>query len=331
MITRLATVRTAAAGMLAMSLAACADLAPIVAQLDPTTPSTAPPPGPAPAAATAAAPKADALVHLNEAFRSNYRDLRSWAISKSDPVIIVQFDDLHLVRNGVTTTEKFTPAIYHEYKAIAHIPLTLYVMLARHVGRPFDKAMLDRLTDYLKRVQAAGASLDGRPGWTPEQLTLHKRIVAESVKLIETVGGAEQVNEDQLTAYARAMRPLVLESADAAARKQLDGLHALVNKWKGVLGGKWSHVDVIVLGPKQPRVGNLQYAYFKRAMGPRVEGRRLFYAEGIFDKDGGLNLFGTIQVDRGASIAFFDDPYRLERDLLADAAERHINRLFPNR
>jgi hypothetical protein len=44
-----------------------------------------------------------------------------------------------------------------------------------------------------------------------------------------------------------------------------------------------------------------------------------------------MNLLGTILNDRAASLAFFDDPVRLERDLLADAAQRHLNRLFPRR
>ncbi|HEY7610742.1 MAG TPA: hypothetical protein VIF14_16050 [Alphaproteobacteria bacterium] len=282
-------------------------------------------------AATTAAPSKDQLVALNDTFRAAYRDLRDWRTSTLDPIIIVQFDDLHLVRRGKTRTATFTPPIYHQYKAIAHIPLALYVKLALHVGRPFDKETLAWLTAYMKQVQAAGASLDGRPGWTPEQLRLHKKIVAESLKFMETIGGAEQVSDDQLTAYTRAMRPLVLASADAAARAQLDGLHALVNKWRSELGPHWSHVDVVVLGPKQPRPGNAQYEYFVRAMGCGAVGKRLWYAEGVFDKDGGVNLLGTILVDRGASIAFFNDPVRLERDLLADAAQRHLNRLFPRR
>lgn len=301
--------RGLAAAALALALSACA--------------GTAPGTGPAPAK--------DALVSLNETFRAAYKDTRAWAIAKADPVIVVQFDDLHLVRRGQTRTERFTPPIYHEYKAIAHIPLALYMKLAPLPGRPFDKATLDWITLFMKQVQAADASLDRRPGWTPEQLRLHKRIVADSLAFMEKIGGAEEVSDDQLTAYTRAMRPLVLASADAAARAQLDALHALVTKWRQELGPHWSHTDVVVLGPKQPRVGNVQYEYFKRAMGPRAEGRRLWYAEGIFDKEGGLNLFGTILVDRGASIAFFGNPTRLERDLLADAAARHLDRLFPRR
>jgi hypothetical protein len=275
----------------------------------------------------------DPLVSLNDMFRAEYRQARAERLTRIGTVIVVQFDDLHLIRQGQPATKAtFTPPIYHEYKAIAHIPLALYLAFAPRVGRPFDKPMLDKLTAYLKQVQAAGKSLDGRAGWTPEQLRLHKNIVDASIKLIETAGGAEEISEAQLTAYTRAMRPLVLASADAAARAQLDGLHALVNKWRGELGESvWQAANVVVLGPKQPRPGNVQYEYFRRAMGPGAEGRRLWYAEGVFDRDGGHTLFGTIILDRGASIAFFNDPVRLERDLLADAAAAHLNRLFPRR
>lgn len=300
--------RGAAAAFLALSFTACAALA-----------------------ETAAPAATDPLVTLNDTFRAAYRDLRGWRTSRLDPVIIVQFDDLHLIRAGKTTTTTFTPPIYHQYKAIAHIPLALYVKLARYPERPFDKEMLAWLTAYMKQVQAAGASLDGRPGWTSEQLRLHKKIVADSLKFMETIGAAEQFHDSQLDAYTRAMAPLVLASADAAARAQLDGLHAAVNKIRAELGPHWSHVDVVVLGPKQPRPGNVQYEYFVRAMGRGAVGKRLWYAEGIFDKDGGMNLLGTILNDRAASIAFFKDPVRLERDLLADAAQRHLNRLFPRR
>lgn len=274
----------------------------------------------------------DALAALNDIFRATYRETRAWRLSRVDAVIVVQFDDLHLIRGGQTRTERFTPPIYHDYKAIAHIPLALYVKLAPAIGRPFDRAMLDWMTLYLKQIQAAAAGLEGRPGWTPEQLRAHKAIVDASLKFMERVMGAEEVRDAELTAYTRAMRPLVLASADAAAKAQLEGLHALVGKWRAELGpAAWAQVHVVVLGPKQPRPGNVQYEYFVRALGRGAVGKRLWYAEGVFDRDGGVNLLGTILLDRGASIAFFADPARLEGDLLADGAQRHLNRLFPVR
>jgi catechol 2,3-dioxygenase-like lactoylglutathione lyase family enzyme len=278
-----------------------------------------------------APPDKDALAALNDSFRSTYRETRTWRLARVDAVIVVQFDDLHLIRGGQTRTERFTPPVYHDYKAIAHIPLALYVKLAPAVGKPFDKAMLDWMTMYLKQIQAAAATLERRPGWTPEQLRAHKAIADASLRFMERVMGAEEVKDAELTAYTRAMRPLVLASADAAAKAQLDGLHALVTRWRAELGPAWGQVHVVVLGPKQPRPGNVQYEYFVRAMGRAAVGKRLWYAEGVFDKDGGVNLLGTILLDRGASIAFFADPARLERDLLADGAQRHLNRLFPAR
>jgi hypothetical protein len=301
--------RGLAAVALALALAACAATAP-----------------------ETAAPAKDPLAALNDSFRAAYREARSGRIARVDPVMVVQFDDLHLIRAGRTRTETFTPPVYHQYKAIAHIPLALYVKLAPLGGRPFDAATLDWLAAYAQQVQAAGASLDGRAGWTPAQLRDHQAIVAAAARFIAAIGAAKQMGDAELTAYTRAMRPLVLAGADAAARAQLDGLHALVGKWRAEMGaGPWSRLHVVVLGPKQPRPGNVQYAYFQRALGRGAEGRRLWYAEGVFDKDGGVTLMGTILLDRGASLAFFGDPVRLERDLLADAAARHLDRLFPRR
>jgi hypothetical protein len=65
-------------------------------------------------------------------------------------------------------------------------------------------------------------------------------------------------------------------------------------------------------------------------MGARAEGVRLFYAENVFAADGGANLLGTILLDRGASVAFFANPLRLERDLLADAAVHYLQRMKLN-
>ena len=90
----------------------------------------------------------------------------------------------------------------------------------------------------------------------------------------------------------------------------------------------WKRLKVVVLVPRQARVGNLQYGYFVRAMGKSAEGTRLFYAEGIFDAKGGRRLLGTILLDREASVAYFGDTRRLERDFLSDAAAAHTARIF---
>jgi hypothetical protein len=279
-----------------------------------------------------AARQADALERVNGLFRAAYAEARAGEILRADPTLVVQFDDLHLIRGGAVRTDTFTPRVYHEYKAISHIPLAVYVVVAPGAGQPLAESARRRLAELRAAADAAGKALPGRPNWPAAEIERHGRIVALALAFIDKAVAAGTVSAAEVTAFARAQRPLVMASADSAARLQLDGLHALVGRWRAEMGeAAWRRAYVVVLGPRQPRVGNLQYVYFVRALGPGAEGKRLFYAEGTFDRDGGQRLLGTILLDRGASVAFFADPVRLERDLLADGAARHLNRLFPRR
>lgn len=273
----------------------------------------------------------DPLVTLNMSFREAYSTERAALLARSGPVIVVAFDELVLIRGGKTEKVGFTPAIYHEAKSIAHVPLTLYVRFQARTDKALDAAFLRQLATYRGQVAAAAASLAGRPGWTERILALHRRIVDGSLKLIDEAAAKKKITGRRLIAYTRAMRPLVLGSADVAARAQLDGLDRLARQWRKRLGKGWARTNVVVLGPRQARRDNLQYLYFRALMGGAAAGKRLFYGTNIFSPPGGQRLIGTIVLDRGASIAFFQNPTRLERDLLGDAARRHITRLFARR
>lgn len=271
------------------------------------------------------------LKHLNAAFRTAYKSERTALLLRRGPVIVVAFDDLVLLRGGKTQKAGFTPAIYHEAKAIAHIPLTLYVWFQSRTDTPLSPAFRTRLADYRSRIVSADASLTGRPGWTPAVMAPHRAITTAALAFIDDATRSGQVSAAALAGFSRRMRPYVLASADVAGRAQLDGLHVLMGKWRSMLGADWSQTRVVVLTPRQPRAGNLQYAYFLRLMGRGAVNKRLFIAENIFAADGARDLLGTIELDRGASVAFFNDPLRLERDLLADVAKRHVRRLFAKR
>jgi len=284
-----------------------------------------------PPAKTAKPTAVDPLKHLNAAFRQAYRTEREALLARRGPILVVAFDDLVLLRNGKSVKAGFTPAIYHEAKSIAHIPLTLYVWFQARTGRTLAPAFIGTLNDYRGRIVSAAGSLKGRTGWTPSAMKTHQAVVSASLAFIDKALSDRQVSARALTAYTRKMRPYVMKLADIAGRAQLDGLHALMGKWRQSLGADWARTRVVVLTPRQPRPGNLQYAYFRRLMGKRAVNKRLFLAENIFAPDGAKNLLGTIELDRGASVAFFRDPLRLERDLLADVAKRHVRRLFRRR
>lgn len=283
----------------------------------------------APVPVRAAAP--DPLVTLNKSFLQAYTSERAALLDRGPPVLVVAFDDLMLWRNGHMRKAHFTPAIYHQAKAIAHVPLALYVWFHARTGKPLDAAFLAKLKAYRALVVAGADSLAGRKGWTKRVLTLHRRIVAASLKLIDEALARKRISAARLRAYTRSMRRPVLASADLAARAQLDGLDARMRRWRKRLGKDWRRTVVVVLTSRQARRDNLQYLYFRALMGDAAVGKRLFWGTNIFSAQGGHRLAGTILLDRGASVAFFRNPRRLERDLLGDAAKRHIVRLIARR
>ncbi len=269
----------------------------------------------------------DALDQLNVAARAAYSDGRAAQLARTGPVIVVAFDRLVLLRNGGETKETFTPPVYHQLKSIAHLPLGLVTLLLPETPGARDGAWRKRLEELRAKGEAAAASIDGL-GLTAAQAQRQRHIFQDSLRFIDGVLASGAPSAAALTGFARAVGPALLANATDAARAQIDGLHAAVQRMKRAMGPEeWNRLFVVVMGAKLPRVGNLQYEYFANALG-RGADRRLIYAESVFDQTRAMSLLATIVIDRKVGEAFFDDETRMERDLLADGAQEHLMRIF---
>ncbi len=123
--------------------------------------------------------------------------------------------------------------------------------------------------------------------------------------------------------------PLLLSVASRTAEAQIAGLHEATGTIRANLGeANWNSAMIVVTGPSTAREGNLQFQYFARLLGSDAVGRRLLFAENIFDAEGALRLVGIHLIDRQVGEMFFGQGARMERDLLADAATFHLLRLF---
>ena len=86
---------------------------------------------------------------------------------------------------------------------------------------------------------------------------------------------------------------------------------------------------MIVQGMQTARAENAAVQYFARLFAETSgEGRRVVYAEGLGDEERALDLLGTLRLDGKLSVAVFGDPFRLYRDLPADAARPAIDDLL---
>lgn len=284
---------------------------------------------PSPPATTAAATQPEeALIALNKQVRANYAESKRQLMLRARPAIVVVFDDATLLRAGQPAeSESFTPPLYHRYKDVAHVALGAWATLAPWTDRS-EQTWVAPLTALLQRARAARATLDA-VGFPADRLARQRLIFDQSIALMERTLAAGRVDGTSLTGFARALAPSVLANGDDAAALQIDGLHALVSRWRALLSADdWRRLHVLVLGPKMPRAGNLSIQYFQRVMGRGELDRRLLYTEGIFDRDAALGLLGTVVTDRALARDFFGDPMRMDRDFLSDGARKRLDRLF---
>ena len=284
------------------------------------------------AAQTAPAPAGPvqpaALTALNEAFRAAYAEAKTRVLTSSGPKLIVSGDHFSLVRKGQRLEANAGTPIYDPVKTIAHVPLAIYVTLTPGDGAIGDDrlATLARLRKLIPPAEAALAELQ-LPDAT---LKRQKQIVAASLRFIDEAAERRQFARKSLVEFTRSMAPLVMENVREATRAQLDATHAVVSKWRRELSPEeWAQLHVVIIGPHMPREDLVVTQYFLRLLHERAEGRRVVYAEGLWEEPKALDLLGTHLLDGSVGEAFFGDYMRMHRDLLGDAAGEYLPKLLP--
>jgi hypothetical protein len=271
------------------------------------------------------APAADPLMTLNEAFRAAYRRTKEVNLARTGPVILVEGDNVVFRRGDRRLEVQYTPAVYHILKAVAHVPLALDIILAPHADEAtLNDAVLAELREYRTLMEQAEPSLVAQ-GLEPEQLERQKKIFAECRAFLDSVVQARRCPREERVAFARRMTSIVMKNVGEAARAELDALHTHVRAWRSEMTPEeWKCLKVVILGSALPRKQSLTVQYFARLLGEPGEGARITYAESIREEAKALDLMATRSVDTTIGLDFFNDPARMHRDLLSDAARDYL-------
>jgi hypothetical protein len=272
-------------------------------------------------------PAEQAADDLNRDLLRVYRKAKAVRLAQTSPAIVIAFGEAVLLRGGSEQRVDFTPGGYDRFKDMSHTVLGFYGAAALALADP-KSDWADAFRTLRGRASAVLPQLAAL-SFAGDRLERQTRLLRAAIDFADRMLAAGAVTQEALTAYARQQAPLVLANATEAAAAQLDGLNALVQTWRAEMGeAEWQRLYVVVLGPRMPRAGNLQFPYFVNALGVPAVDQRLFYAEGILDVKGGLDLLATIVTDRELSATVFADRLRMDRDLLADGAEAHLLTMF---
>jgi len=265
------------------------------------------------------------LETLNGEFRDQYRQALAATLARTGPVILAEGDDLILVRGGTRVTIRVKPVEYHELKAVAHIPLALFVMLSFPQETSLSSDRLQRLRHYRELMASAYQSLPARH-FTPDQMLRQKEIFRASFELLDGVLAKGHFNPATLESFTRQVGPLLLANVTDATAAEMRELYATAAAWRKLLTpAEWNALRVVMIGPHMPRQQECSMQFFERLLGEPEEGQRVIYAEALWNEKDALNLLATHVVDEAAGAAFFADPMRMHRDLLADAATAYLD------
>ena len=278
------------------------------------------------------APKDNAalLQALDDAAIAAYVAGRAETFANHDGPVIVVGEDMVLIANGTEKHADYTAEGYTELKTVAHITLGVVGLLHPYAEDAKSRvaAWKPLLETLLERVEAVKPILD--------QLDLGADAKARDRFMVERMTGfmqkalaQESYTMEELTSAARDVAPYLLASATDAAKFQIDRMDGIVKQWRAEFSPEeWSRLRVMVLGPRMPRNGYVQLAYFRFLMGEEALGKTLIYGENIFDQKGAIGLLSTILQDRAIGEIAFNDEMRMDRDMMADGAEAYLLRLF---
>ncbi|WZO98527.1 hypothetical protein EP7_000107 [Isosphaeraceae bacterium EP7] len=276
------------------------------------------PPGPAPV---------DPFEAVDLDFRALYAGGRAATLARLGPLIIVDQDRLILVRDGSRTEANVIPLHYHRLKAVCHVPLSLYVALAPHGDAPIDADRVTNLRTFRNHIQTAAHAVD-TAGFTEDQRARSRRLLDMSLTFLDDTLAAGNHDPAALKRLTRATGPLVLAHAADAARAQIDAYHAQVKLWrKQIPADDWFRLRVLVMGRALPRKHNTAVQFFAKLLGTPGESRRLVYAEQLEGEARSVDLLAAHLLDSDLGAAFFDDPERMELDLLGNAAASYLDTL----
>jgi len=272
-------------------------------------------------------PAQDPLTALNNGFRATYAQAKADALVGSGAVLVVSGDRLRLFRKGVQVSEApLRPGLYHRLKAVDHVPLALQLLFCAPERTPSPARMAELRSLTL-------AARDGlKPLFPPADLARQERILDHSLQLLDDALRPGGIKVERLAAFARELGPLLLANADAAAGlelAELDRATALLRK--GLSPHEWNRLRVVIIGSHMAREGEVSQQYFCRLLDEPREGARVIYAEGLWQDKDAMDLLATHLVDLGAGAAFFGDPMRMHRDILADGARKWLDDHPPTR
>lgn len=245
------------------------------------------------------------------------------------PLLICDPSTLRFIGKGGPYTVDYIPQLYTTLKSVSHLVLGVTGLLVPIQGDPAGQRSIwwDSLKNLITIGDKVYREID-QIGLSQPALDRNRYVMKRMIDFGYDAVGKGTFDASELAALSAEMGPYMLANSNDACIAQLDYLDSQVRSLSQKVGQEeWSRVVVLIEVAHQPRVGFVQGQYFAYYLGDDSQ-TRLIFGENIFTDAPANDLVATVLHDRMLATDIFGDPFRMERDLLGDAADAYLLRMF---
>ena len=263
--------------------------------------------------------------NLNQFFRSQYAQTRTTLLQQSGPIIIVRGDNMILIDEDRRIEGKNVDSAYHKLKAVAHAPIAIYSLMVRNKEGSISKKTISELQEIIKILKntsvAFNSSFDSKKV-EGEQ----KKILSSCISFASNALTQEKINHSDLIQFVRGLSKPIQKNLELAAKYRIENYRNQIFQWRDELDEKeWSKLVFLIPGSSMARENNLAVQFCAKFLGEKGEGRRIVYAESMFDETAALLKLGTHLFDTQIGKDVFADPWRMHQDALGPASARYLD------
>jgi hypothetical protein len=286
--------------------------------------------------------KTNGLELINQSFHQAIQASFEKQKSQQPPLIVYEHRKLKLLKNGQITQDLSIepPQLYHQLKAISHLPLLIYLDIV--FNRNFEKVKQIQTQIQIAETDLNTLSWDAEKTVFPlDQITKkpefqqemvlkdQQKVLKESAIFLSLIELQPKVLlEDQKALlekifkdYFEQVKTEVFHNISYCAYLHLSVIHTqAMILYQSLSVSEKEQVQAIGYGPKGPRADSLGVQYLSWLIKQKGENERVIYFEGKTDLEQVLKALAKFNVELEIGEDLYGDALFMQRDILgADA------------
>lgn len=278
---------------------------------------------------TAEKPTSSPLGQLNQLFHQEYQHWQNLAqqkITNGEIPVVLRLDDRLILAVG---NQHYVYPIntdrYHELKALSHIPLAIYLIVARCSSDSYNlsaiKEQLAVLPDILEALNVYTAPIRCALDELTTSLSVNRGVLAY----------------DAVKHFSSHLKPTFQNLLAEAADDEITQLMAAMSAIKLIVGDteQCAEMFLVICGGHQPRYKQISKQFFERWLRQETNSdtettHRVIYAESCKTLAEAIKLVSTRIVSANLGEVFLHSPLSLDEDVLGNAGITAMDRLLNN-